>query len=133
MARVFWEWRHKVMTFFFTATVALATLASWIYDRGLSPGTLAAPLFLGAIVAAVAWFFDWRIARILDATYDTAKSIEQRLQIEPGPYQELVLSRGKGKSRVPTMTEVLRCAYGFIGLALLVLAVLELCFPIGGL
>jgi hypothetical protein len=30
VASVFWEWRHKLLTFFFTATSALGLASAWI-------------------------------------------------------------------------------------------------------
>src|SRR5215213_7024900 len=33
VAAIFWEWRHKVMTNFFTAIVALFALSGWFYQQ----------------------------------------------------------------------------------------------------
>ena len=44
IAATFWEWRHKVMTHFFTAFAAIVVLAGWFYKE-LKPW-LAVPLAL---------------------------------------------------------------------------------------
>jgi hypothetical protein len=48
VAAIFWEWRHKVMTNFFTGMVALFALFGWFYQQLDLRRFLFAPLFFGA-------------------------------------------------------------------------------------
>jgi len=113
VAMSFWEWRHKVMTFFFTGLGGLAVFAGWVYDHGLGSAFLALPLFIGGLGATIAFFFDWRIASILDEVYISGKALEQQAEITEGVFTGIRDSQdlARAKHRPVRMATVLRSTY----------------------
>lgn len=129
VAASFWEWRHKVMTFFFTGIAGLAIFASWVYTHGLGKAFLALPLFLGGFGASIAFFLDWRIARILNVIYVSGRALEQQAHIPQGVFAGLG-ERARATSRQVRMATVLPTTYLIASLLLLSLGIWELCNPI---
>jgi hypothetical protein len=129
VAMSFWEWRHKVMTFFFTGIAGLAVFASWIYTHGLGKAFLALPPFLGGLGASIAFFLDWRIATVLDEIYISGRSLEEQAEIPRGVFTG-IHDRARAKHQPVRMATVLRSAYLLVSVLLLALGVLELCKPI---
>jgi hypothetical protein len=128
----FWEWRHKVMTFFFTGLAGLAVFAGWVYDHGLGSAVLALPLFIGGLGASIAFFLDWRIASILEAVYISGKALEQQAKITQGVFTGIRGSQelAQAKHRPLRMATVLRSTYLLVSVLLLTLGALELWTPL---
>jgi len=78
VAAVFWEWRHKVMTFFFTVIAALIALAGWGYRHDLGRFD-ALPLFVAGLLAFVGAGLNVRTGRIVAATYLSGARVESEL------------------------------------------------------
>jgi hypothetical protein len=78
VAAIFWEWRHKVMTFFFTATAALIAVAGWGYSHGLGRFN-AIPLLVAGLLSFVAAGLNLRTGRILLGTYMAGALLEREL------------------------------------------------------
>jgi heme A synthase len=48
VATQFWEWRHKVLTLYFTAITAVAIMTAWMYQRNELRRWIVLPLILAA-------------------------------------------------------------------------------------
>src|SRR5437764_171692 len=74
---IFWEWRHKGMTYFSAGITAIFTLSAWLYTQGgFLRRSSFAPLIVGAAFSFVALLLDKRNARILTRCYAVAQTIE---------------------------------------------------------
>jgi hypothetical protein len=89
VATVFWEWRHKVMTFSFAVIAALLGLAGWIDSHDLGRIATAAPFLLAGVVAAVCLLFTVRSKEILNHAYRSGAHLENA--IAAGTYADAAL------------------------------------------
>lgn len=142
VAAIFWEWRNKIITYFFTATVALFALSGWFFQQQFGR-LIFAPLFFGFILSIVSILLDRRNEEILRECYRVGKDIEDELSNKENienqsskVKKEIFNSIGtahnkKGLHKIFTYTWTLRIAYGVVGLMLLALSGLALRYPIG--
>jgi hypothetical protein len=85
VAATFWEWRHKIMTHFFTVLAAVFALTGWFYQQsGVIRIWHCSPLILGAIFSLVSYFFDKRNQRVLRECYRIGSTIELQAREEGG-------------------------------------------------
>lgn len=113
VTELFLEWRHKVMAFTFTVTSGLLALSAWMYDNDLKRA-IAAPLFLGSLLALASALFDSRNQRILAGCYEIADTIETKLGLPAflGPLGRIPVRRSEaGLPRLDTYHGVLWWAY----------------------
>jgi hypothetical protein len=127
VAAVFFEWRHKLMTFTFAVTSALLVAFGWLLDHRASKWVAASPLFLAAAVSLAAVPITIRHGGILLDCYKRGENLETADGGTPGAYADLRKSRTARFQ--PSMTTVLTALYGLIGVSVLALAVLEVLFP----
>jgi phosphoglycerol transferase MdoB-like AlkP superfamily enzyme len=126
LAAVFFEWRHKLMTFVFTVTAALVVAFGWLLEHDASKWVASAPLFVAASVALAAVPITARHGDILRDAYKRGAALEEAMSTVAGGYSDMYRSRTAGPA--PSMTAVLMRLYGLVGLALLTLAALQLIF-----
>lgn len=124
VAAAFWDWRHRLMTFFFTGLVALTAVAGWTVDKHLPGRYLAAPLLLGGALSAVSVLLDRRIATTLQAAYEVGMKIEQDWDVACGIYSKLGTMRGARMSHILFRTYLLAAG------VLLTAGVVDLALPI---
>lgn len=125
VAAIFWEWRHKVMTYFFTGIAALFVVAGWLYEKPKLEKFVSAPLALGVLLSAVSAILDWRNGQILKDCYSLGRELELEMRKEKGA---IFMSLSDARSKRLTYTSTLRSAYILVGVMLLVLSVLALFF-----
>jgi hypothetical protein len=114
VAAIFWEWRHKALTAFFAAVVALFTLAGWFYLQIALRPFVFAPLALGAVFCLAALALDLRNAVILRECYRIGKEIEEELCREGAIFKSI----GTTHYTKVTYTIILRLVYAGVGLFL---------------
>lgn len=76
VARVFWEWRHRVISLYLFTVGAVFVLAGWIYEHPYDRRMVALPFALGAAVMVLLAAMDHINAGVLDACYSAGYFIE---------------------------------------------------------
>jgi hypothetical protein len=87
VTKTFWEWRHKLMTRFFTACAGIVVGASWMYERDPLRPWLYTLFFVGAVFCVMTWVLDLVNTRILRNCYRVGREIEERLSPTRGIYK----------------------------------------------
>jgi hypothetical protein len=118
VAAVFWDWRHKVMTFGFAVMSGLVVVTGWLVKHHLSRSLVALPLGIGALLAFGAAALDLRVGQILRMTFTTGSQLEAHIG-HAGFFRSMQPSR-------PIMSKVLPVIYGAVGLAFAALSLYEL-------
>lgn len=127
VAAVFWDWRHKTLTIFFTGIAGVAVAAAWVANH--HPGALVAlPLFLGALFSGVAFGLNWRTTSILGECYAIGASLETAFLADTPALlgeQQATFSRLGGKRLFGRVLAGVYCfsAVGQTGLAIAALFV----------
>ena len=134
IAAIFWEWRNKILTYFFTAIGALFALAAWLYQQQLSRYITSA-LLLGVVLAIVSLFLDYRNEDILKKCYQVGGDIEIELRKEIDVIKGKTaifefLGEAHRERRRITYTATLRATYIIVGILLFVLSILNCIFPL---
>ena len=81
VAAIFWEWRHKVMTNFFTGNAALFAVMGWLYQQAGGIRFWFCGLFLlGGAFAYLSYLLDERNKRILEHCYRLGSKLEPALE-----------------------------------------------------
>jgi hypothetical protein len=134
VAAVFWEWRNKLLTYYFTAIGGVFVLSGWLYSNKL--GKIAAvPLLLPPILSVVAILVDSRNADILKASYIAGENLERMLLAgsrateEVGIYSVIGKRHQKRFGKFLTYTWTLPIIYSVVGafiLAFFMIACLKL-------
>jgi hypothetical protein len=125
VAAIFWEWRHKVMTSFFTGVAALFALIGWFYKEVELRPFIFAPFILGAVFALIAKFLDQRNGDILKACYAVGKEIEGLLlRNNEGIFSRIDADQSKVRYTRTLMFVYLCSAILFLILALISIKVL---------
>lgn len=78
VAVAFWEWRHKLMTFTFTAIAALVVAFGWLLGRDAKWLVADLPLVVAMIVCLIARMLDARVGEALKGAYKTGGHLEPR-------------------------------------------------------
>jgi hypothetical protein len=78
IARYFWDWRYKLLTYSLTLNVALFAAFGWAYVRDNARWISALPLLGGALTSTLLAVMDYRNSRLLDMAYAVAAPIERR-------------------------------------------------------
>lgn len=92
---VFWEWRNKVITTFFTGIAALFATSGWLFLQERLCGLFHYPILLGAVLSVVWLLLDIRNGRILEACYNIGKDIENEMCAKAGTFNAIVVIKGK--------------------------------------
>lgn len=71
---ILWEWRHKVMTNFFTVTGGVLAVSGWLYKD--AKAYVYVPLLVGGAYSLISLLIHRRHTRILRECYRMAESIE---------------------------------------------------------
>lgn len=140
VAKVFWEWRHKIMTFTFTAVAGSVVGFAWLIDRRVSPLVADIPLVVAAAVSLVARLLDARVGEVLKDMYNVGSRLEPEASTTSerevcgrgalGQFDNHRRSRdGALAPVVVPMTTVLRRVYLVICVGLALLAASQLAFP----
>jgi hypothetical protein len=124
VARAFWDWRHRLMMFFFAGLVALAALEGWILGKHLSGRFVTGPLILGSLLGAVSAVLDDRVGKILVAAYKAGTAIEKDWKVRAGIYTSIDTMPGL------RMSTVMKYTYWGLAAAMLVAAVVDLFEPV---
>ena len=89
VAAAFWEWRHKVMTRFFTVVAASVAIASWFYQRTELKPRIFVPFALAAIFSALSDIMDRVNTKILRECYRLGTTMEQKLSVDAGIFKAI--------------------------------------------
>ena len=127
VAALFWEWRYRLMMFFFTGIAVLLALAGWIYDHDLGR-FIAAPAFVGAVLALVCALLELRNAGILRDAYRLAGEIESQWRPKGSIFAAIAAAHA-GKART-TYGWIFFLGYVVAGILLLALAIVALFEPL---
>jgi hypothetical protein len=95
VAATFWEWRHKVMTRFFTAFAGIVIAVGWIYERKELRHLLFIPMVIGAVYSTVSFLMDRVNRKILLGCYETGREIERQIGSVRGAYGRMLDEYGK--------------------------------------
>jgi hypothetical protein len=79
IAAIFWEWRHKVMTYFIGSVTGLLALAGWLYQQGSSQFVLVLPLLSASLFGLLSHRLDRRNVEVLVRCLDIGAEIEAAL------------------------------------------------------
>ena len=141
VAVAFWDWRHRLMTFFFTGTAAALAAAAWLVTHHAARGYVAVPLAMAAGLAVVCWRLDSRVGVILKTVHVSGSEYEGALRQHTtipfageGTYEHFAMARGGQKPKLErtTMSHVLPRMYALTGGVMAVLAVVECLQPLRG-
>jgi hypothetical protein len=119
VALAFWEWRHKIITHFFTGVAALLALAGWFYKTPELRGLLFVPFLIGSIFSWILSRLDLRNAAILRSCYDTGRGIELEVRRDEGGIFKTLGEQGSSDA---TYTKTLSGAFRGTALIFLVLS-----------
>jgi hypothetical protein len=116
---VFWEWRHKVMMFFFTGAAGLVALGGWLWQNDLRAFT-PAPLFLGILLSTASRYLDRRNVDILVRCFEAARLLEP--DHHPSVFKYLLeyhkdYRTSRLRERIRSYTFVLGVTYALGGIA----------------
>jgi hypothetical protein len=89
VAAIFWEWRHKVITRFFTALTAIFFVAAWFYERPLLRVWTFSPFLLGAIFSMLSFFMDRVNTHVLRGCYQIGNDLEIKITPEGGIFKSI--------------------------------------------
>jgi hypothetical protein len=108
---IFWEWRHKGMTYFSAGITALVALSGWLYTQGgFLRRSSFIPLVIGVGFSVASWLLDKRTAEILSRCYRVAERIElTKPELLGG--EAIFSAIGKGQYKWPSYTTVLSAVY----------------------
>jgi hypothetical protein len=87
VAKTFWEWRHKLMTRFFTGSAGIVIGASWMFERPVLKPWLWLLFVDGAIFCTLSWWLDRVNMKILINCYKVGRNIEEKLSPTKGIYK----------------------------------------------
>jgi hypothetical protein len=87
VTKTFWEWRHKLMTRFFTGCGGIVIGTSWMYERGPLRRWLYTLFLVGTIFCVMTWVLDRVNTRILKNCYKVGREIEEKLSPTRGIYK----------------------------------------------
>lgn len=117
VAAIFWEWRNKILTYFFTAIGGLFALIGWLHQY--YPGRIISiPLSLGVILSVAACLLDARNGEILEGCYQFGAYAELKLHQERSGIFSSIGERRDYKTlpkKLPTYTWTLRLTFLLIG------------------
>lgn len=126
VASLFWEYRYRMMTVFFSGMAILIALAGWLYDRDLRT-FVAAPIFLGGLLALVLALLERRNRDILKDAYLVAEQIEGAWRAGGGIFRRInAAHRPDATRRETTFSGVFFLGYVVACVALLALALITL-------
>lgn len=118
---VFWEWRHKGMTYFSAGVTALVALSSWLYKQdGFLRRASFIPLAAGAGFSLISLLLDRRNARILKECYAVGARIEEQINGKSTDGPSIFTHIQKGQRSWPSYTRGLTIFY--VGAAVLLVA-----------
>jgi hypothetical protein len=87
VTKTFWEWRHKLMTRFFTACAGIVIGASWMFEHPPLKAWLCLLFLVGSVFCVMTWILDRVNMRILRNCYRVGRDIEERLSPTRGIYK----------------------------------------------
>ena len=88
-ARVFWEWRHKVITIFFAAIGAVFILACWMNLQPLLRSYLWVPCLLGVVISLVAWLMEYTNTIVLSKCYELGDRLQKEFMENGGIFARI--------------------------------------------
>jgi hypothetical protein len=139
VAAAFWDWRHRLMTFFFTGTAGALAAAAWLVTHHAARGYVAVPLAMAAGLAGVCSRLDRRVGSILKAVHTSGGAYEAQLQTHAamtvssdGTYAYLAHARSGDDPSLArtTMSHVLPRMYRITGVMMVMLVVIECLHPL---
>jgi hypothetical protein len=89
VAAIFWEWRHKVISRFFTAVAATAFASGWFYERPQLRPWIFALFLVAAIFSALSFYMDRVNTHILRSCYRIGAELETKFAIEAGTFKAI--------------------------------------------
>lgn len=120
---IFWEWRHKGMTYFSAGVTALVALSGWLYTQGgFLRRSSFIPLVIGVGFSVASLLLDKRNAEILSRCYGVAERIEtNKSELLAG--EAIFSAIGKGQYKWPSYTRVLSAVYLASAILLTILSI----------
>ncbi|PTQ70830.1 hypothetical protein C8R26_13117 [Nitrosomonas oligotropha] len=79
---IYFEWRHKVISFYLTALGAFGILAGWISDHPSFHQYLPYIFFLGAFISVILSLMDDVNTKTLGVCFKSVSDIEKKISIE---------------------------------------------------
>jgi hypothetical protein len=130
IAAIFFDWRHKLMTFTFAAVSALVVVCGWLVTHQAPRGLVATPLGVAVAVAVAATAMDRRLGKIMKCTYVTGRDLEGQIapHTKVGIYSQLY--NLADKSKWGRLSIILPIVYGTVAIRLAVLAGCEVVSPL---
>ena len=79
IASVFWEWRHKLLTYAFSGIAGLLIAAAWLHSHEYGRVT-AVPFFLAVLVALAVIALNERTGLILSESYRVGADLKKSMR-----------------------------------------------------
>lgn len=150
-AQIFFDWRHKLMVFSFTATGGGIVAAGWLIDKQADERLVGLLFLFLAALLVMTWAMDDRVAYHMEGSYRAGAFVEQKLLARTNeswpregeakrdvalPFEDLLKkrygedakdwkdARADRRASVGTITWILKTAYLGIAVILAVVGVL---------
>jgi hypothetical protein len=131
VAAVFFDWRHRLMTFAFTAISALVIVCGWLVSHRAPRGLVITPLAIAGLLSFAAIFMDRRLGEIMKGTYEAGRDLEWELAgggPAVGAYSMLWdLATEKAWGR---LSRILPVVYGAVTIGMIALIAVEAFHPL---
>lgn len=133
VAAAFWDWRHRLMTFFFTGMAAALAASAWLVTHHAARGYVAIPLASAAGLAVISCLLDRRVGDILKTVHRSGSRYEVALRRlahlgHVGTYEQFSTARDTDDRS--TMSYVLPRMYGVAAIIVGALGIIELLHPL---
>ena len=89
VAAVFWEWRHKVMTGFFTAIAAAVAMAGWFYQHSELRPWVFVPFIMAAVFSILSDIMDRVNTKVLRECYRLGMTMEEKFSNDGGIFEAI--------------------------------------------
>ena len=105
VAFYFWDWRHKILTYFLAFSAGLAAAAEWLAVHHAHSKVPAIPLFIGFAASSMLAVMDLRNGQLLHMAHNQAAEVERKWNVTGGFYTRIAEAQTPRNSRSPKSTE----------------------------